>query len=171
MEKRGSSKQYFIIALIAVILIGILYYFFIRIETKTIYNVYLPDNKFDLFTTNTAEKETLLLFDNQDKGIVGCIPSAKSSDTTELFRIYNQNSPVRERVYTTDQQEVDALVNQGWIQEESLGFIYISPGKETIPFLEFKKENKKVYTFTDAENLMNKKIIGYIYSSESSYCK
>ena len=160
MKKRGLAKgNIFLLIALGIIILGILYYFSIRIEnkeTQPVYNAHIAINNLDIYTISKDEKDFLvtLLGNDTDKGIIGCSLSLKSIDTIELFRIYNPNDPKVERRYLTDRNEINILLQEGWIEEGSLGYIFKDPGKDKVP----------IYKSSTNET------IGYLYSVGSRYC-
>ena len=80
-----------------------------------LFRVYNPNTWEHFYTTDVAERRSLILAGWQGEGIIAYFPTYDSADTNIMFRFRNPNTG--DHHYTSDQLEMMSIMIAGWVPE------------------------------------------------------
>ncbi len=80
-----------------------------------LFRVYNPNTWEHFYTTDVAERRSLILAGWKGEGIIGYFPTYASTDTNLMYRFRNPNTG--DHHYTADQIEVMSILIAGWVPE------------------------------------------------------
>ena len=103
--------------------------------TVEMYRLYNPNSGEHFYTSNVAERNTLIGLGWNDEGIGWIAPETSN---TPVYRLYNENAG--EHHYTMSMGERDALVEAGWKYE---GIGWYSDDAQTVPL--YRQYNPNAY--------------------------